>query len=301
MLPITTHRSSLSTSPLNSPTSAIVADPPEKPKRSFLLQRLVSSRPKPSHIALGSLTILLLWFWFKPRSHHIVIAPLSFTGVADNWGDYVAQGHARPKVIESTPSGYADLGNRRGALYSVLGVKRDKTKKDKDEAWERERRGVLGGGSVQWSEGVVGMGSWLGETVDMKKYKLEGYEDEGEGEVATRRDALTSHILSRAWVYLDEEDKTNTQALLMKAKKDDTRDKLPLRDRVRGDPELEQEAAESWSRVYAAMLGEGGKSALEVQVEKTVRTWPVVMFGLTDCEYVSLLHFLALQIVNLRS
>lgn len=131
----------------------------------------------------------------------------------------------------------------------------------------------------------MGMGAWLGETVDMRKDSARVDDEEEEEEVAKlkAREALTAHIIKRGWEYLDTDDEVNTKKLLAEAERDGTKGKLPLRDQVRGDPDLQREAAMGWSRIFGAMEGEGLKSALEVAIEKLVRRSPMVVFSKTTC------------------
>lgn len=214
---------------------------------------------------------------------------------------YVGLGLARAKVLESTPAGYADIGDRwiggGGPLYAarprlgtvapstVVGDEVGKSSSlQRDPSFDRDRHGVLGGASTEWSSGVVGMGTWLGERVDMRKdsaRELDGEDDELDRLPA--REALSAHIMKRAWEYLDAEDEANTKKLLADATADGTMDKLPLRDRVRDDPVLSKEASLGWSKIYGAMEGEWLKSALEVAVEKLVRRSPIVVFSKTTC------------------
>jgi len=150
--------------------------------------------------------------------------------------------------------------------------------------------GVLGGGSIEWSSGIVGSGVYLGQ-VDMRKDTGISFDDPllskrtlAEKDAQEQLETLQKHILENAWVYLDEEDRVNTEKLLKEAKEKDFMDKLPLRDQVRDDEEGRKKASEGWARVYGSMVNEWGKSALEVQVEKLVRRIPVVVFSKTTCE-----------------
>ncbi|KAK4048898.1 hypothetical protein OIV83_004454 [Microbotryomycetes sp. JL201] len=292
-----------------------------------------------------------------------------------NWGDHVGLGRARQDVLDRTPRPYTDIGDHwmSGQKTAHLYFKRrtldeirkglpaqhheageddaegaaggdDGNKKAKRNSdFERDRHGVMGGASVEWSKGVVGSGKYLGEFVDMRKdgsYDPRedelGYvpnehvlaedddddvddvdddddhaaandrEESGSGlhvrsssdsslsfeSLSTRelvhkaeRRALIDHILDQGWVYLDEEDKTNTEKLLAQAKKEGFMDSLPLRDRVRGDLALMEEAAIGWSRIYTAQKGEWQKSALEVSLERMVRRVPIIVFSKTTCPY----------------
>ncbi|KAI5474598.1 glutaredoxin domain containing protein [Pseudohyphozyma bogoriensis] len=272
-----------------------------------------------AHAVGGALFVVLIIVWIGGGlggRGELLVEPLNLKGEATNWGDYVALGHARAKVLSSTPPSYADLGDKwvggSGPLYHSRSLPFSSTSRDGiDEAvakkssvrrtgggFESGRHGVLGGASVEWSAGVVGMGRWLGDRVDMMKdsgkrqKRAEEGDDEGveaveleEAGSSPARRALSDHILNHAWLYLDEEDETNTKKMLAKAEKDGTVNTLPLRDRVRGDAALRREASVGWSRIFAAMEGETGKSALEVAVEKLVRRAPVVVFGLTTCPH----------------
>jgi len=225
-----------------------------------------------------------------------------------NWGDHVGLGNAREKILASTPKGYGDITDRlypdglEGWVY-----------RKRRSRWEVERgveamsltvptigkgkkgkmqvgTGVLGGGSVEWSSGIVGSGVYLGQ-VDMRKDTGISSNDPllskrtlAETDAQKQLGTLQEHILENAWVYLDEEDQVNTEKLLKEAKEKDFMDKLPLRDQVRDDEEGRKKASEGWARVYGSMVNEWGKSALEVQVEKLVRRTPVVVFSKTTCE-----------------
>ncbi|KAM0787218.1 hypothetical protein ACM66B_006456 [Microbotryomycetes sp. NB124-2] len=293
-----------------------------------------------------------------------------------NWGDHVGLGRARQDVLDRTPRPYTDIGDhwqmsggssktgarhlyfkrrtldeiRRGvpAQHHEAGEadaqeadESNSQKSKRNSGFERDRHGVMGGASVEWSKGVVGSGRYLGEFVDMRKdgsYDPRedelGYvpqehltgsagedadeDDEDEDEegeenadndlharstaadssslafesLSTRelvhkaeRRALIDHILEQGWVYLDEEDKTNSEKLLAQAKKEGFMDSLPLRDRVRGDPDLMEEAAVGWARIYTAQKGEWQKSALEVSLERMVRRVPIIVFSKTTCPY----------------
>lgn len=208
-------------------------------------------------------------------------------------------------MLESTPSPYVDIGDKwvggpmSGALYrsrrrrdEELGAGEEEEDKEKEtklkkrtEEFERDRHGIMGGGSVEWSAGVVGSGKWLGSEVDMRKESSIGDDYNGGREVEEQkeRQALTDHILEWGWTYLDAEDQQNTEALLKESKEKGFFEALPLRDRVRHDEELRRKAAESWSRIYTVMEGQWKKSALEVQLEKMVRRVPVVVFSKTTC------------------
>lgn len=234
-----------------------------------------------------------------------------------NWGDHVGLGRARAGVLEKTPSPYVDIGDHwkggRGALYrarrSITEMLRDdqaeEDEEDEDEEeredklkveeehkvqernweFERDRHGVMGGASVEWSSGVVGSGKFLGAQVDMRKDSSVApppLTPHPSGTSLERR-ALTSHILDLGWQYLDEEDQANSEDLISRAKEEGWLDSLPLRDRVRGDEDKMLEAAEGWSRIYTVMEGVWRKSALEVQLEKMVRRVPVVIFSKTTC------------------
>ncbi|KAK4053347.1 hypothetical protein OIO90_003959 [Microbotryomycetes sp. JL221] len=311
-----------------------------------------------------------------------------------NWGDHVGLGRARQDVLDRTPRPYIDIGDhwigssqpnkrtggahlyfKRRTLQQIRSGEpvqhhhepgeedgnenngdNDGNKRNWD--FERDRHGVMGGASVEWSKGVVGSGKYLGEIVDMRKdgsydpreedeeeqeddlSKLASRQERGhtgndeaadededdeedeedeDGVEHTRRDevddnkhkfvqprdpqimfdsastrqlvhkaerrALVDHILEQGWLYLDEDDKTNTEKLLSQAKKEGFMDSLPLRDRVRGDEELMEEAAIGWARIYTAQKGEWQKSALEVALEKMARRVPIIVFSKTTCPH----------------
>ncbi|GAA5872838.1 hypothetical protein JCM1840_005865 [Sporobolomyces johnsonii] len=242
-------------------------------------------------------------------------APLAWGAHPDavvNWGDHVGLGLYRAKALASTPQGYADITDKLPHLDLALSGPLYRKRRSQDEArrgveaidltdgkdkdrearkarsrYEKDRHGVLGGASVEWSSGVVGSGTWLGPGVDMRKDGT--YEHEllhSSTDAATKQlEALTEHIVEKGWVYLDAEDQANSEKLLAEAKEKGFLDTLPLRDQVRGDEEGMRKAAEGWSRVYGAMAGEWGKSALELQLERLVRRAPVVVFSKTTCPH----------------
>lgn len=206
---------------------------------------------------------------------------------AENWGDYIGLGLAREKVLASTPILYGELGDNwndgiSGPLYRAL---LDKQEVEDSQVVasgggfdQNSRRGVLGGSSVEWSSGVVGMGAYLGP-VDMR-IRRKGIELE---EIEPNQIILQDHILQHGWTFQDEVDRLNTLKLLREAKEHNDWDSLPLRDRVRDRPEAKKEAAQDWARIYGTMQGEFVKSALEVGIEKLVRRVPVVIFSKTGC------------------
>ncbi|KAM0746294.1 glutaredoxin-domain-containing protein [Meredithblackwellia eburnea MCA 4105] len=280
---------------------------PKTARVSVLLQRIQQDPKLLLHykpqLAGGFCAILLLFWLFSPGGG-VEDTIIRWDGkAAQNWGDYVGLGLARAKILESTPAGYVDLSNKwaggGGALFAArprVGVVPPATiveqevghssSLQREASFDRDRHGVLGGASTEWSAGVVGMGTWLGERVDMRKDTP--VEKEGMADPLTplpARDALATHIIKRAWEYLDDEDRENTKKLLDEAKEEGSMEKLPLRDRVRGNEELSREAALGWSRIYGAMEGEWLKSALEISVEKLVRRSPLVVFSKSTCPH----------------
>ncbi|BGP36084.1 hypothetical protein JCM10296v2_007936 [Rhodotorula toruloides] len=282
----------------------------QHPKRTSSLAAL---------LALSLVYLVFLRGDSDPYNH----APLAWGTHPDaivNWGDYVGLGHQRQKVYDATPKGYADIGDKFPDLDKALGggplYRKRRSREEKERgvgtqdlkeggkgrnSFERHRHGVLGGASVEWSTGVVGSGTYLGPGVDMRKdgsYAIDVVEEDEVDRPASSsaamsfqrpspaQHALSQHILEKGWVYLDEEDRLNTEKLQLEAKEKRFFDKLPLRERVRGDPQGQREAAEGWARVYAAMEEpRRPKSALEVQVEKMVRRVPVVVFSKTTCPF----------------
>lgn len=230
---------------------------------------------------------------------------------AVNWGDHVGLGRARQQVLERTPKDYVDISDggedgpvgelyrSRRTLSEILRDGKDvedsaadkKAKKAKlakrNWAFEQDRHGVLGGASTEWSSGVVGSGTYLGDHVDMRKESSFGEKDDDTRDEskfeAPARDVLVGHILKWGWEYLDEEDRTNTEKMMAQAEEEGWWDALPLREQVRNDTGRRLEAAVSWSRVYTASEGQWKKSALEVQLEKMVRRHPIVVFSKTTC------------------
>lgn len=264
-----------------------------------------------------------------------------------NYGDYVGLGHQRAKVLAATPRDYADIGDHypwldqqlAGPLYRKRRTRIERQvgalKQDLDEgtpgsggkkgrgAFERDRHGVLGGASVEWSTGVVGSGTYLGPGVDMvkdsaleealeqalaeaaaddesdttaaaesddldeasRKPRLRKYEPTSSGAAVSRGErALVERMLEKGWVFLDDDDKVNTERLHADANEHGYLDTLPLRERVRYKAQGRKVAAQGWARVYAAMdTGVATKSALELQLERMVRRVPVVVFSKTTC------------------
>lgn len=260
------------------------------------LRRHARQRVPPATIV--TVVLLSLFFLLRLSFDSAAARPRRYTGDL-NWGDHIALGLGRAKLLDETPLPYADLGDKliggTGPLYRAgrrsrreaegevrEGKEGTKAAVTRDTEFERDRHGVLGGASVQWSSGIVGMGDWLGETVDMRKDSPEVPTSDSPAPLAARL-ALTRHILEKGWVYLDAEDQENTEKMLAEAVRDNTIKNLPLRDQVRGDEVASREAAEGWSRIYGAMEGEGRKSALEISVERLVRRVPVVVFSKTTC------------------
>lgn len=235
-----------------------------------------------------------------------------------NWGDHVGLGRARQLVLERTPALYVDIGDggddgpvsgtfyrARRTLDEILADEELLTEDPKkalskdsqtgtvalaprphSRVSERDRHGVLGGACTEWSSGIVGTGEWLGDQVDMRKEQSISNSDQGRNTSrfhTPERKALVDHILDWGWVYLDEEDKTNTAKLLKSAKAEGWWDKLPLRDQVRDDPVRMKTAAVGWSRAYTPTVGQWRKSALEIQLERMVRRHPIVVFSKTTC------------------
>lgn len=132
--------------------------------------------------------------------------------------------------------------------------------------------------------GVVGTGTWLGESVDMRKDPSGIPESQSiPSPTLSGRSALANHISENAWRFIDAEDEINTGKLMIAAKRDNSLSSLPLRDQVREDPLKRKEAAFGWSSIYGAFEGESSKSALEVSIEKLVRRVPLVVFSRTAC------------------
>ena len=308
-LPSSTHSQSNSTklhSSLPLPIRRLLALP------LFLrLRQQFQLYPRRIQFSLLSFLLFLLYLTLRPDNTTTRHSPLAWGTHPDavrNWGDHVGLGNAREKILSSAPKNYGDITDRlypdglEGWLYrkrrsrwevekgvEAMSLEVPTTKKGK-RAKAQVGTGVLGGGSIEWSSGIVGSGGYLG-LVDMRKDTDISSHDPisskrtlAEKEAHRNSEVLQEHILVNAWVYLDEEDRINTEKLLKEAKEKDFIDKLPLRDRVRGDEEGMRKASEGWARVYGSMVNEGGKSALEVQVEKLVRRIPVVVFSKTTCE-----------------
>lgn len=256
------------------------------------------ARQRTPAATLATVVLLCLFFLLRPSFNSGRPKPRRYTGDV-NWGDHVALGLGRAKLLDSTPSPYADLGDkliggsgplyrpgrksrREGVVEVLEGREGAKAAVTRDAEFERDRHGVLGGASVSWGSGIVGMGAWLGETVDMRKDSPSSPPSDPPTSLPAR-EALTGHILDKAWMYLDAEDQANTEKMLAEAVRDNSMKSLPLRDQVRGDEVASREAALGWSRIYGAMEGEVRKSALEVSVERLVRRVPSVIFSKTTC------------------
>ncbi|SCV67242.1 BQ2448_5888 [Microbotryum intermedium] len=114
-----------------------------------------------------------------------------------NWGDHVGLGRARQGVLEHTPKTYNDITDRVdvkglsdepwyrirksdlpiGSVKAWTKLMKDREglsagelEKKSEGSLGNERRGVMGGASVEWSTGIVGSGVWLGQGADMKKF-----------------------------------------------------------------------------------------------------------------------------------
>lgn len=309
------------TLPKFSPASRPQTPEDDKSRRPILSLARSPHLPSPRLTAFALLFLLFLYFILSstaPAALTTGAARFPSKGEPRNWGDYVGQGLARAKLLAETPPRYADLSDRyhsgsKGPFYRGRTSELQKPapipkavaasiegKKSKKAAaavaavpaadsgslgdFETERRGVLGGASREWSTGVVGMGDWLGGTVDMRKLPLPVGESTASDKSA--RAGLAAHILESAWTFKDAEDEANTNALLTDARLNNFLETLPLRDRVRDDPAASAKAAEMWSSVYGALEGDSTKSALEVAIEKLVRRVPVVIFSKVTCPYV---------------
>ncbi|GAA5988534.1 hypothetical protein JCM10908_003609 [Rhodotorula pacifica] len=287
---------------------------------------------------------------YRSSRGHSPLAWGTHPDAISNYGDYVGLGHQRAKVKAATPSNYADIGDHypwldqqlAGPLYRKRRTRAERQvgalKQDLWEgtpagggkkgaargAFERDRHGVLGGASVEWSTGVVGSGTYLGPGVDMIKDSaleeaLEAAledaaaadaadedldDDDNDGRAPDRRPrraykptsssaavsrgerALVERMLEKGWVFLDDDDKLNTEKLHLDASEKGFFDTLPLRERVRYKAQGRKMAAQGWARIYAAMDGgDATKSALEVQLERMVRRVPVVVFSKTTCPH----------------
>ncbi|KDE05071.1 hypothetical protein MVLG_04512 [Microbotryum lychnidis-dioicae p1A1 Lamole] len=113
-----------------------------------------------------------------------------------NWGDHVGLGRARQGMLEHTPKVYNDITDRVdvkglsdepwyrvrkcdlpiGSVEAWAKLMKDREQMSPSELEKKsegglgnERRGVMGGASVEWSTGIVGSGVWLGEGADMRK------------------------------------------------------------------------------------------------------------------------------------
>lgn len=286
---------------------------------SDLVTALLTPRRNSLALLLSLVVLVILAIYFvvilfsggRGRSGH---QALKWGGEAKNWGDYVGLGLARTKILEQTPSNYAELGDKwtggAGALYQayvepgsvdLASLVQIEGEGEKESTLMREgnfesdgRRGIYGGASTEWSSGVVGMGQHLGNAVDMRKLPLPIMDEI----VLPARTTLVRHILAQGWSYLDATDEANTLKLLAEAEASRDFASLPLRDRVRGNEKAMSAAAVRWSRIYGAEEGEGRKSALEVAVEKLVRRAPVVIFSKTTCPFVSILALLVLALTK---
>ncbi|GAA6016710.1 hypothetical protein JCM10207_000155 [Rhodosporidiobolus poonsookiae] len=282
------------------------------------LRALHAAHPLRTRFLLAFLALAALYSLFPSTGTGYTHTPLAWgthPDLVQNWGDHVGLGLAREKARAGTPKPYSDIGDRLPRLDEQLGGpvyrkrrsraeraagvekqdlseagragKKKKKTAAQVKAQESERHGTLGGTSVEWSSGIVGSGAWLGP-VDMRKDAPSAPAPPPPAETsaaAAPLDALTSHIVDKGWVYLDDEDRTNTEKLQLEARAKDFLESLPLRERVRGDEEGMKSAAEGWARVYAAEAGGWPKSALEVQLEKLVRRHPVVVFSKSTCPY----------------
>lgn len=191
-------------------------------------------------------------------------------------------------MLQSTPPGYADLGDHfihiKGELYkgrkSEVGEVKAPVIKSRTALSERDRHGALGGAAIEWSSGVIGVGTFLGPA-DMRKPPPSA--QLAPPPPSPARAALSSHILALGWSFEDDKARDENALVIEQAKEKGTWEELPLKDRVRGDERAMGEAAMGWSRMYTAEEGGWRKSALEVAVEKTVRSVPVVVFSKTTC------------------
>ncbi|GAA5889846.1 hypothetical protein JCM6882_004340 [Rhodosporidiobolus microsporus] len=318
----------LPSTPLGSPPLssklAIHSLPASLRPYALRLRALHRSHPSLSRALSLSLALLFLaaflslsrlWPFSGPKVAHAPLAWGTHPDAILNYGDYVGLGQARQKVLDATPRGYADVSDKipwldkvlDGPLYRSRRSRREREqgkeavrlgKEGKRSAGgrraEMERHGTLGGASVEWSTGVVGSGTYLGP-VDMRKdppssssSSSSSSADDDPSTTSPALAALTSHILSRGWEFLDEEDRLNTLKLHSDARAKGFLASLPLRERVRDSEKGRREASEGWARIYAAEASGGGggvKSALEVQLERLVRRAPVVVFSKTTCPH----------------
>lgn len=299
------------------------------PLRPYALRLRALYRSRPLLTSLSSLLVLLSLVYFlllRPASPsfssgttpaHSALAWGTHPDAILNYGDYIGLGHAREKTRASTPVPYSDISDKlprfdrelSGPLYRKRrsreerdsgvepqdldegGTEKKKKSKKATQAAEKERHGVLGGASTEWSTGIVGSGTYLGPVDMLKDSPASSHRfphDDDPTATSPALHALQSHILVKGWVYLDEEDRVNTEKLQKEAREKDFLESLPLRERVREDQEGRKDAAEGWARIYAAEAGGWPKSALEVQLERMVRRAPVVVFSKTTCPWVNL-------------
>lgn len=57
--------------------------------------------------------------------------------------------------------------------------------------FEVDRHGIFGGSSTEWTTGIVGMGGWLGDFVDMRKKSAIGKTGLDDDIVSEKRKVLT--------------------------------------------------------------------------------------------------------------
>ena len=236
---------------------------------------------------------------------HYTRPPLPFgslgqvpTRDAKNWGQYVAFGHARPQMLEHSDPDYPGLGDRYVASLrarirsneetegSEMGTNRLlETRKGAisgDEGFEAERHGIYGGANWDWTTGIVGVGSYLGP-LDMRKLSAIPPEERNRlNELDAPQNEALKHYLAWAWDVTDVNEKKHRAEVSTLTFEERVEKGLPMRDIVAGDPKREKEAAELWTRVYAAFHRQSAKSALQLAIEKMVRRIPVVVF--TDGE-----------------
>lgn len=257
-------------------------------------RRRPRSQLRPSHYALLGLVLLLIWVYNRPEPGPLPLSKLGKVPKKDakNWGEFVAFGHARQKLLEETDPTYVGLGERGHFALGHVGKRVEEAEGGSNimdtgkggmtgnTGFDFERHGLYGGAHWDWTTGIAGLGSYLGP-LDMRKRSASGRPRTSATVLDELQKASRQHYIDHAWEPPAEHDKPGIKERAeIEALTDEQRifKKLSLRDRALGHEDRQAEAAEMWTRVYGAFHGYNRKGSVQIGLEKLVRKAPVVVF-----------------------
>ncbi|GAA95581.1 uncharacterized protein L969DRAFT_311008 [Mixia osmundae IAM 14324] len=292
--------------------------------KAYARQLLQSPSRTALYLFVGSMATWLILF----RPFDEGEQPISFLSSKDisapekdasNWGDWVAQGKGRQKMLESSHPDFHGLGDdykviglgdsseifynavgqAHRARRPIAGLHFSSDATFDAKRFNEERHGTFGGQHVEWDSGIAGLGEYLG-SVDMRKISAlspaqkerlqsKGVETEkwsAGPDIEARHKAAVAHHLENAWTYGKVEEELAVAKRLADAKTPAELKKLPVYERMAtASPDKKAAVAEGWARIYGAFAGDGKKSALHASIEKLVRRSPIVVFSKTTCPY----------------